>query len=115
MWLFNSSAILRGGGLPQRIVPGGGDSLSGLDGLVIGGGDDIAPTHYGGEVDPAIRLDPERDALELRALEVAFARGWPILGTCRGAQILNVARGGTLHRDIRAAIYGPDYLGPRGD
>lgn len=103
MWLFNALAILRGGGWPRRIVPGE-DSLDGLDGIVIGGGDDIAPTLYGGEIDPAIRLDPDRDALELRALDLAFARGWPILGTCRGAQILNVARGGTLHREIYEAF-----------
>jgi putative glutamine amidotransferase len=100
MWLFNASAILRAGGRPRRIVPGGGDSLVGLDGLVIGGGDDIAPTLYGDEIDPAIRLDPERDALELHALDFAMASGWPVLGTCRGAQILNVARGGNLHREV---------------
>lgn len=104
MWLFNASAVLRSGGVPRRLVPGGGNSLLDLDGLVIGGGDDIAPTLYGDEIDPAIRLDPDRDALELRALELAATHRWPVLGTCRGAQILNVARGGTLYREVHEAF-----------
>jgi putative glutamine amidotransferase len=102
MWGFNAAAVLRAGGWPRRILPDGAQRLGELDGLVVGGGDDIAPTLYGGELDPAIRLDPERDALELRALDFAMTRGWPVLGICRGAQMVNVARGGTLHADIHA-------------
>jgi putative glutamine amidotransferase len=102
MWYFNALAVLRAGGWPRRVLPDRAQPLAELDALVVGGGDDIAPTLYGGELDPAIRLDPERDALELRALDFAMARGWPVLGICRGAQMLNVARGGTLHADIHA-------------
>jgi putative glutamine amidotransferase len=73
-----------------------------LDGLVIGGGDDIGAEIYGGEVMPDIRIDPERDKLELKLLDSALPAGWPILGICRGSQMLNVALGGTLHTDIHA-------------
>ena len=57
---------------------------------------------YGGEVMPDIRIDPERDKLELKLLDSALPGGWPILGICRGSQMLNVALGGTLHTDIHA-------------
>jgi putative glutamine amidotransferase len=74
--------------------------LDGLDGLVIGGGDDIAPTLYGAQIEPAVKIDPERDALELAALDWAERVGRPVLGICRGAQMINVHRCGSLHTDI---------------
>lgn len=67
--------------------------------MVIGGGDDIAPTLYGGEVRVGVRLDPDRDALETEVLRGAFERDLPILGICRGSQMLNVVLGGDLHQD----------------
>nr|WP_274705704.1 type 1 glutamine amidotransferase [Salipiger pentaromativorans] len=73
--------------------------LSAVDGVVIGGGDDIAPTLYGGELRVGVRLDPARDALEQEVLRGAFERRLPILGICRGSQMLNVVLGGTLHQD----------------
>lgn len=73
-----------------------------LDGLVIGGGDDIGAEIYGGQVMPDIRIDPERDKLELKLLDTALPAGLPILGICRGSQMINVALGGTLHTDIHA-------------
>jgi putative glutamine amidotransferase len=69
---------------------------------VIGGGDDIHPARYGRTVEPAARVDPERDALELRILDEAQRLALPVLGICRGAQMINVHRGGTLHADIHA-------------
>ena len=71
-----------------------------LDALVIGGGDDIGAEIYGGQVMPDIRIDPERDKLELKLLDSALPAGLPILGICRGSQMINVALGGTLHTDI---------------
>lgn len=105
MWAFCRLAVLLAGGQPVRMVAGdagtcGDPGCGDLDGLVIGGGDDVAPTLYGGEIDPAIRIDPERDRLELRCIQHADQRKLPILGICRGAQILNVARGGSLHQEI---------------
>ena len=70
--------------------------FNGIDGLVLTGGGDVAAAEYGGE--PAVTLDvkPARDAFELALLEEAESRGLPILGLCRGAQLMNVHRGGTL-------------------
>jgi putative glutamine amidotransferase len=76
--------------------------LDAVDGLIIGGGDDIAPALYGAERLLEARIDPDRDAMELRVVREAFARSLPVLGICRGAQMLNVALGGSLHQDAYA-------------
>ena len=102
MWQCNRLAVARAGGRAVRLYPGGPRPLDELDGLIIGGGDDITATLYGGEIDPAIRIDAKRDRLELDLLEQASARGWPVLGICRGAQMINVFFGGSLHTDIYA-------------
>jgi putative glutamine amidotransferase len=78
--------------------------VAGLDGLVIGGGDDIGATIYGAEPTPDVRLDPARDALELSALEALWDTEVPILGICRGSQMLNIFAGGNLHQDIYTAF-----------
>lgn len=72
-----------------------------LNALVIGGGDDIHPENYGLSGEVKARYDPQRDAFELDMLKRALDAGIPVLGICRGAQLLNVALGGTLHQDIR--------------
>lgn len=75
--------------------------LAGLDGLVIAGGPDVEPVRYGAEPDP--RTGPparERDAWELALIEAALGTGTPLLGICRGMQLLNVALGGTLVQHI---------------
>ncbi|GAA3369419.1 gamma-glutamyl-gamma-aminobutyrate hydrolase family protein [Streptomyces sannanensis] len=86
-----------------------------LDGLVIAGGPDVDPSRYGTERDP--RTGPpahERDAWELALIEAALASGTPLLGICRGMQLLNVARGGTLvqHMDGHTAGVGVMGLHP---
>lgn len=73
--------------------------ISSVDGIIIGGGDDISPDLYGGKLVTSARLDPERDALERQLVDKALARDMPVLGICRGSQMLNVALGGTLHQD----------------
>lgn len=73
--------------------------IGAVDGIVIGGGDDISPDLYGGRLITSARLDPERDDLERRLVGEAMAGGKPVLGICRGAQMLNVALGGTLEQD----------------
>ncbi len=68
-----------------------------LDGLVIAGGPDVDPARYGAERDPRSGPPaPARDAWELALIEAALAAGTPLLGVCRGMQLLNVALGGTL-------------------
>lgn len=84
--------------------------LDKVDGLIIGGGDDISPALYGGEIRLEARLDPERDALERDLAEAALSRNIPVLGICRGAQMLNVALGGTLHQDAWGKFPDAEYV-----
>lgn len=106
MWWFNRFALWRAGARAVRLVPGRDVPFEALDGLVIGGGDDIDATLYGMELEPTVRVDYERDALELSLLEHAAKAEKPVLGICRGAQILNIFFGGSLHVDIREAYDG---------
>lgn len=83
--------------------------VGGLDGLVLQGGSDIAPQTYGEEpVDGEGSSDDARDRYEERLIEVCLERDLPILGICRGVQMLNVAFGGTLVRDIGREVEGAE-------
>ncbi|UWR87792.1 gamma-glutamyl-gamma-aminobutyrate hydrolase family protein [Phaeobacter inhibens] len=95
------------GGRAVRWQSGRAADLAQVDGVVIGGGDDIAPTLYKGQIMPEVRLDPDRDALEADIVRQATQQDVPLLGICRGAQMLNVARGGALYQDAYA-FYGLD-------
>lgn len=92
---------------PQPVDPGiAAEVLDGLSGLVITGGKDVDPGSYGQVRHPATdQPDTDRDGWEFALLAEAFNRGLPVLGICRGAQVLNVALGGTLHQHL------PDVLG----
>jgi len=94
-------ALWRAGAKAVRITARAPFDLEAFDGLIAGGGDDISATLYGGELMPDVRLDPERDALERPLIRSALERGIPILGICRGAQMINVSLGGTLYADVR--------------
>ncbi len=97
-------AIEEAGGMPV-VLPPLGDAvayLDRLDGICLSGGPDLDPDAYGAperhaELGPT---EPGLDAFELELARAADARGLPILGICRGAQALNVARGGTLHQHL---------------
>lgn len=79
--------------------------LGGLDGLIITGGRDVEPAKYGQTPHPTTDAPArDRDAWELALVAAALTRGLPLLGICRGAQILNTALGGTLHQHL------PDLL-----
>jgi putative glutamine amidotransferase len=82
--------------------------LDRIDALLLAGGSDIDPSRYGGRLDPATdHTTPTRDDLELSLARGALERDLPILGICRGLQLLNVARGGTLLQHL------PDVDGVR--
>ncbi|RCV86538.1 gamma-glutamyl-gamma-aminobutyrate hydrolase family protein [Billgrantia montanilacus] len=98
-WWFDWFAVWRHGGRPLRLSPSR-PLPAYLDGLIIGGGDDIQAHLYGGEVQLDVRVDPQRDELELELIERFVPEGKPVLGICRGAQLLNVHLGGTLDPDI---------------
>jgi len=93
-------AVRRGGGLPLLIAPGDEHVdayLALLDGLILTGGGDIDPAHYGGSTHETIyHVDADRDAMELQLARAVVERGLPTFGVCRGAQVINVALGGTL-------------------
>ncbi|GHD24270.1 gamma-glutamyl-gamma-aminobutyrate hydrolase [Streptomyces violarus] len=97
--------VRRAGGLAAMLPPDdplhAADIVARLDGLVIAGGPDVEPVRYGAEREP--RTGPparERDAWELALIDAALAAGVPLLGICRGMQLLNVALGGTLVQHI---------------
>lgn len=99
-------AVLRAGGVPLILSPligigHNGVILAGLDGLVLSGGEDVDPVHYGHAPHPDLGdVDPQRDAFELAIFRDARAYGLPVLAICRGIQLVNVAMGGTLWQDI---------------
>jgi putative glutamine amidotransferase len=87
-----------------------------LDGLLLPGGEDMDPSHYGDERHPHLGpTDWERDRTELLLARWAVAAGAPLLGVCRGVQVLNVACGGALYQDLssqRPDLNKHDYFPP---
>jgi putative glutamine amidotransferase len=113
--------VLAGGGvpvlLPVQVPSGAAAALRGLDGLVLTGGADVDPSHYGATPGPHTASRPDRDEWELALVGAALDRGLPILAICRGLQLLNVALGGTLHQHLPDILdntghqHVPDVLG----
>ena len=103
MWWFYWLSMRLFGVKPVRLVAPVRDlDPHRFDGLIIGGGDDIGAEIYDGHPTLDVRIDPERDALELALLRHGTNEGMPVLGVCRGAQMLNVYHGGSLHQDMLA-------------
>jgi putative glutamine amidotransferase len=81
------------------------EMISDLDGLVLQGGSDVAPETYGETpLRPEWTGDAVRDRYEIELVKECLGQGKPILGVCRGAQLLNVALGGTLYQDIATQL-----------
>lgn len=93
-------AVRRAGGVPLLLPPGEAHPervLEVVDGLILSGGGDIDPACYGGRSHPTLYLvDPERDRFELHLARAVVDQDVPVLGICRGSQVLNVAWGGDL-------------------
>jgi putative glutamine amidotransferase len=105
-------AVIRAGGLPI-IVPVGLEEdvdqlIEMLDGLLLSGGNDINPTLFNEEPHEYLgEVSPSRDSIELELARQMLKTGKPILGICRGLQILNVAVGGALYQDLHKQNDGP--------
>ncbi len=115
--LSMSDWLLRGGFLPMPIVYPSWERddvpwdpfefMQRVEALVLHGGADVSPNSYGEQPFEAIwEGDPVRDRMEIELIEAARELDKPILGVCRGAQILNVAFGGTLYQDINTQVPG---------
>lgn len=102
-----SAQVTAAGGLPVMLSSSAPlEALADrLAGLVLTGGSDVAPSRYGADEDPDLGVvEPERDEFELALLDAMVDRGRPVLGICRGLQVINVWAGGTLHQHV------PDHL-----
>ena len=97
-------AVRQASGLPVLMTPGEKDVKAAfqlLDGIIFAGGGDLNPATYGGKTHLAVaRVDDERDAFEIELANVALAESKPVLGICRGFQLLNVVTGGDLVPDL---------------
>jgi putative glutamine amidotransferase len=103
--------VAAAGGAPVLLppVPGIEAAVHGLGALIISGGPDIDPARYGEQADPLTTvIRPSRDAAEVALFEAALESGVPVLGICRGLQVMNVALGGTLIQHL------PDVVGHDG-
>lgn len=72
-----------------------------VDAVIIGGGDDISPSHYNQPPQPDGEYDPDRDDIEIRWIQWALENRKPLLGICRGSQLINVVLGGELNQNIK--------------
>jgi putative glutamine amidotransferase len=98
--------VAAAGGNPVLLPPLGYADVSFLDGLVIAGGADVDPARYGQPAHPeTLGLRPDRDETEFALVRSALAAGLPLIGVCRGMQVLNVVLGGTLTQHV------PDVTG----
>jgi putative glutamine amidotransferase len=99
-------SVRRSGGRAVLLPPGGddaeaSDTVAGLDGLVVTGGPDVDPVRYGAPRHPRTQVPvATRDTWDLAVTGHALRQGVPLLAICRGMQVLNVCRGGTLHQHI---------------
>lgn len=82
--------------------------IESCDGLLLTGGGDVAPELFGDWPDETVKVDSARDGVEYRMIELAVKKGLPILGICRGLQVLNVYFGGTLVLDLEK-YYGRNH------
>jgi gamma-glutamyl-gamma-aminobutyrate hydrolase PuuD len=99
--------VIAAGGIPVLLppIPESAAAVDRLDAVVLAGGPDVGPDRYGAAPHPRTGPPrPERDAAELAVLHRALERGIPVLGVCRGAQVLNVALGGTLVQHVPDAV-----------
>ena len=113
-----ADAIMDSGGKPRLLFVGEpvADQMKGLGGLAIPGGRDVHPKFYGQVIGPGMATsqpDPEFDKFEIDCIQKAFDTRMPMLGHCRGEQIMNVAAGGSLVQDIPTEFHSPEGWGSK--
>ena len=112
--LLMTAIIGLSGGAPRHLRAAPKDGEPRLDGLILMGGLDIHPSRYDASIEVESRFDPERDALEIAWLQHARDHGAPVMGICRGLQMLNVFHGGDLHQRLDPEITRDWPNGPLG-
>jgi putative glutamine amidotransferase len=100
------AAIERAGGTPVALYYGDPVDARALDGIVFAGGEDVDPTLYGEKPHPTVKVNADRDRSEMAQADSALQQQLPILGICRGSQLLNVRLGGSLVQDIPSQVTG---------
>lgn len=112
----NYVRMVREAGARAVVLPpdeaGAADVVRRLDGLVLAGGADIEPARYGAPRHERTVTRPDRDAGELAVLDAALQADLPVLGVCRGAELLAVAYGGTLHQHLPDLLAGEQLHQP---
>jgi len=103
---FTAWMLGAAGARVRAFRPARREGLEAVDALVLTGGRDIEPVRYGAPERGARNWDRVLDEFEFEAVDRAAARGIPVLGICRGAQLLNVRNGGTLYQDLGDEIPG---------
>ena len=101
-WWCTALALRLAGAIPARISVRHPQNIEFIDALIVGGGDDIDPKYYEGETNNKDKIDIKRDQLEIDWIKKAFKKTIPLIGICRGAQLINVVSGGSLFQDIRS-------------
>jgi putative glutamine amidotransferase len=102
-----AALVVAAGGTPAFVGPpaDAGEIAASFDAIVLNGGTDVDPRRYGADPSPATDPpDEPRDSFELDLLAAAVELGKPVLGVCRGMQLINVGRGGTLRQDLGADL-----------
>lgn len=101
--IYNAAFTACGADVTEQYAP---EVSTDYDGLVLCGGDDLTPSWYGQENTACGKIDPHRDAAEMALLDAFVKAGKPVMGICRGHQVINVYFGGTLHQHMEET---PDH------
>jgi putative glutamine amidotransferase len=101
-------AIKKAGGEAVLLPPDSEEELEGIKGLLLAGGGDVDPSFYNEQKEGSNSIDRERDEWEIKLIEKFREEGKPILGICRGIQVLNVALGGSLYQNIKGHSCGKE-------
>tara|TARA_R110001606_G_scaffold14834_1_gene61919 strand:+ start:1589 stop:2299 length:711 start_codon:yes stop_codon:yes gene_type:complete len=102
-------AVRLAGGEPERLTTGMSWREAPIDALIIGGGSDVFPPHYNQEAIEDAHYDRGRDEMEMYWARTARNTDLPTLAICRGAQVMNVAGGGTLYQELEGVFEDIDY------